>query len=217
MLTLSNFSGQMEDGQKPARKRIGSRLMVGVGLGAMVLTALVFLPGCGSDSTPGGSVKGKNAKPAASAEAPKPLAPGALLIDQQGTGPGKVKKRPDSKQMEVLPGITQEALDAKLEESRKKHLSTPQEVLPGITQEELDAKLAESRQKHLSTPQEVFPGITKKALEAKLAESREKHLSLRNQEVLPGITQEALDAKLAESREKHDPRQMMLPGQGTPK
>jgi hypothetical protein len=187
MLTLS-FSGQAGKGQKPARKRIGSKLM-GVGLGAMMLTVLGFLPGCGSDSAPGGSVKGKNAKPAARAEAAKPRSPGAPLIDLEGTVPGKIKKQPDSQHKEVLPGITQEALDAKLAEARQKHLARGQEVFPGITQEALEAKLAESRQRHLSLGQEVFPGITQKELEA----------------------------KLAEARRKHDPRKMMLPGKGTSK
>ena len=160
MLTLSNCSGQVQEGQKSARKRTGSRVLVGIGLGAMMLTVLSFLPGCGSDSTPGGSAKGKNANPAARAATAKPLTPGSLVLDQQGTGSGKIKKRPDSKQMEVLPGITQEELDAKLEASRQKHLSLRgQEVFPGITQEELDAKLEAGRQKHLSLRgQEVFRG-----------------------------------------------------------
>ena len=98
MVTLSNHAGQREEGQKTARKRICSRLLVLVGLGAMVLTVLSFLPGCGSDSTPGGSVKGKTAKPAARAEGVKPQTPAALMLDQAGTVPGKVKKQPDSQQ-----------------------------------------------------------------------------------------------------------------------
>jgi hypothetical protein len=217
MLILSNYSGQVKE-EKPARRRIGSKLLVGVGLGAMVLTVLGFLPGCGSDSTPGGSVKGKNAKPAARAETAKPLSPGAMVVDSQGTVPGNVKKRPDARQMEVLPGITQEELDTKLAEARKRHLAQRNpEVFPGITQEELDAKLAEAQKRHLAVHNpEVFPGITQEALEAKLAESRQRHLALRGQDVFPGITQEALDAKLAESRQRHDPRQMTLPGQKTP-
>ena len=53
MLKLSNYSGQVQEGQKSARKRIGSRVWLGIGLGALILTVLGFLPGCGSDSTPG--------------------------------------------------------------------------------------------------------------------------------------------------------------------
>ena len=189
MLTLSNHAGQVEEGQKPAKKRIGSRILVLASLGAMVLTVLGFLPGCGSDSTPGGAVKGKNAQTATRAEAVKPQAPIVLLIDQEGTVPGKVKKQPDSQRNEAFPGITQEALDAKVAESRQKHLAARQEVFPGITQEALDAKVAASRQKHLAVRQEVFPGIT----------------------------QDELDARVAASRQKHDPRQMLLPGEGTPK
>ena len=217
MLPWFNYSVQVKEGQKSARKRVGSRLLVGVGLGAMVFAVLGFLPGCGSDSTPG-SVKGKNSNPAAGAETAKPLSPGAMLVDQQGTVPGKVKKRPDSKQIEVLPGITQEALEAKLAESRKRHLSQRnQEVFPGITQEELNAKLAASRERHLSQRgQEIFPGITKEALDARLAQSRQRHLALRDQEVFPGVTQQALEAKLAESRQRHDPRNMTLPGEKPP-
>ena len=157
MLTLSNHAAQVEAGQKPAPKRIWPRLLAGVGLGAMVLTVLSFLPGCGSDSTPGGSVKGKNAKPAARAEGVKPQPPVALLVDQAGTVPGKVKQQPDFKFNEVFPGVTREALEAKLAESRKNHLAVRQEVFPGITQADLDARIAANRQKH-DPRQMILPG-----------------------------------------------------------
>lgn len=189
MITLSNHSGQVEEGRNSARTHIGSRLLVLVGLGAMVFTVLSCLPGCGSDSTPGGSVKGKNAKPAARAEGVKPQVPSTLLMDQAGTVPGKMKKQPDSQRMEVFPGVTREELEARLAESRKNHAAMRPEVLPGITQEQLDARLAQSRKNHLAM----------------------------RQEVLPGITQEQLGAKLAESRKMHDPKEMRLPAGGTPK
>ena len=90
-------------------------------------------------------------------------------------------------------------------------------MFPGLTQEALEAKMAEGRKKQLAMRQEVFPGgITQEDLDAKIAANRQKYLSQR-QEVFPGITQEELDAKIAANRQKHDPRQMVLPGPGTQK
>jgi hypothetical protein len=89
MLTLSTYSGQVEEGQKPARKRICSRLLVGVGLGVMVLTVLSFFPGCGSDSTSIGSVKEKNAKPAGLK--PQKSATGIPLLTTKKMDPDKLK------------------------------------------------------------------------------------------------------------------------------
>jgi len=206
MLTLLKYSGQAEEGRKPTRKRIGARLLVGVGLGAMVLTVLGLFPGCGSDSTPGAAVKGKSDKPAASAKAVKPQGSVALLVDQGGAVSGKVKQQPNPQLMEVFPGVTREVLEAKLAESRKKHRSMRQEVFPGITQEDLDARISASRQKHRSMRQEVFPGVTQEDLDARIAANRQKHSP--GQMILPGKGTQA-DYDAARQQVKPDSRQML--------
>lgn len=206
MVKVSNYSGLVEEGRRAARKRIRSRLAVLVGLGAMGLTVLGLFPGCGSDSTPKGVVQGKDAKPAASAKAAKPQAPTAMLVDQGGTVPKNLKQRPNPQLMEVFPGMTREALEAKLAENRKKHFSVRQEVFPGMTQEDLDAKIAENRKKHLSMRPEVFPGITKEELDAKIAANRQKHNP--NQIILPGAGTQA-DYDAARQQAKPDARKMM--------
>lgn len=211
MMTVSSHTGQAEAGRKPALKRIWSRLLAGAGVGAMVLTVLSFLPGCGSDSTSGGSVKGKDAKPAARAAGVKPQAPVALLVDQEGKAPGKVKKQPDFQFNEVFPGVTREALEAKLAESRKNHHAVRQEVFPGLTQEDIDAKIAANRQKHLSKPQEIFPGITQADLDARIAANRQRHDP--RQMILPGAGTQA-DYNAARQQVKPDNRQMLPPGGG---
>ena len=99
-MTLSNHAAQMEAGRKPARKRIWSRLLAGAGLGAMVLTVLSFLPGCGSDSTPGDSVQGKNAKAAANRQKHDPrqmILPGAGTQADYNAARQQIK--PDNRQM----------------------------------------------------------------------------------------------------------------------
>jgi len=206
MVKVSNYSGQVEEGRRPARKRLRSRLAVLFGFGAMGLMVLGLCPGCGSDSTPKGAVQGKDAKPAASAKAAKPQAPTAMLMDQGGTAPKNLQQQPNPQLLEVFPGMTREALEAKLAENRKKHLSMRQEVFPGITQEALDAKLAENRKKHLSKRQEVFPGITQEELDAKIAANRQKHNP--NQILLPGAGTQA-DYDAARQQAKPDPRKMM--------
>jgi hypothetical protein len=213
MVTVSNHAGQVAEGQKPGRKRICSRLLVVVGLGAMVLTVLGFLPGCGSDSTPGGAVKGKSAKPAARAEGVKAQTPAALVLDQAGMAPEKVQKQPGSQRVEVFPGLTREVLEAKMAESRKNQLAMRQEVFPGITKEELDAKIAADRQKHISMRQEVFPGITKEELESRIATNRQKHDP--RQMTLPGAgTQKEVDYNAARQQVKPGDRQLLPPTGG---
>jgi hypothetical protein len=192
-------------GRKPSRIRIWSRILVLAGLGTMVLTGLCLLPGCGSDSTPGGSVKGKDAK-TASLGAKKSGGAISLLADKdkEGMDPGKmgqIKPQPESRRIEVFPGMTTDEMEAKAAAEQKKFVAMDNEVAPGITKKELEAKIAADREKFLSQPQEIFPGITQEELKAKIAADREKFLS-QPQEIFPGITQEELKAKIAADREK---------------
>ena len=125
MLTLSgSHSGPVQTVRALFRKRIWLRILVLAGLGAMVLTVLCLLPGCGSDSTPGGAVKGKNAK-TAGAGAKKSAVVSSLLTDKEGMDPGarKIAKQPqaqtaaydnlDPNLVKVAPGMTLKQLQDK--------------------------------------------------------------------------------------------------------
>jgi hypothetical protein len=186
MLTASNHSGQLEAGRRLSHKHICLRILVLVGLGAMVLAVLGILPGCGSDSTPAGGVKGKKAPTATKSGAMKPQAVAPLLSDREETGPGKkalVKKPPDSKDIEVFPGVTLAEVEAKIAASQP---NPTQEVFPGLTLAEFKAKIAASQP---NPPQEVFPGLTQEELDAKVRAAWQKPDLKLMMETLPGATQ----------------------------
>lgn len=175
MFCLSKtHSGQRQGGRALVRKRIWLRTLVLVGLGAMVVMGLCLLPGCGSDSTPGGSVKGKNAKIATS---PKPEKMGGqigLIIEPEETGPGKIgklKHQPESNFIEPIPGVTQEEMEARAAADRKMLESPDTEIFPGMTQGTLMAKLAADTTFDPKTA-EVFPGMTQAQLEAQNAKQK---------------------------------------------
>lgn len=131
-----------------ARKRMG--ILVALGLGTVMLTVLFLLPGCGSESTPEGTVKGKTAT---SAKAVKPSVAVPLKTDKQVTGPERVK--------EVFPGVTQEEMEARAAADRAKHDLLNPEVFPGVTREQLDAKMAAAREKHDPRLMERLPRVTR--------------------------------------------------------
>jgi hypothetical protein len=178
-------------------------------LGTMVLAVCSLLPGCGSDSTPKSSVKGKNA-PTATKSLTKPAAVTPMLIGQKETGPGKkglMAKPPDSLGIEVLPGVTKEKMEARVAADRKKIEAPGTEVFPGITREQLEAKIAADRKKIEAPGAEVFPGITKEQLEAKIAADRIK-ISSQRSEIFPDMTLEQLNSKKVIG-EKPDREHMM--------
>ena len=167
-------SGQGKEGRALFRNRIWLRILVLAGLGAMVLTVLCLLPGCGSDSTPGGSVKGENAK-TAGLGAKKSVAVTPLLIDKDETGPGKmgtIKQQPKSNFVEPIPGVTQEKLEARAAADRKILESPDTEVFPGVTQAQLEARLAADKKSFDPKTAEVFPGMTQAQLEAQNAKQK---------------------------------------------
>jgi hypothetical protein len=184
MMIFSNNTAQMGKGQRFARKHICSKLLLFVGLGAMVLMVMGLLPGCGSDSTPGGSVKGKNAKQDVSAESVKLAAPMEVLIDQKGTVAGKVKKQPDVKRIEVVPQMSMEELGAKIAANAAMHDPKRMEPYPGggITHEEMKAKIAANAAMHDPKRMDPYPG--------------------------GGITHEEMKAKIAANAAMHDPKLM---------
>lgn len=172
MFTLSKtHSGQRKGGRALFRKRVWLRTLVLAGLGAMVLTGLCLLPGCGSDSTPGGSVKGKNAKTATSPKTKNMQGPTSLLVDKEETGPGKmgkIKHQPEANFVEPFPGVTKEELDAGMEAAQKLLESPGHEIFPGMTKVELEARLEADRTSFDPKTAEVYPGMTKAELDARL-------------------------------------------------
>lgn len=218
MFTLSKtHSGQRQDGRALSRKRIWLRTLVLAGLGAMmVVTGLCLLPGCGSDSTPGGSVKGKDAKTVTSPKTKKMQGAISLLVDKEQTGPGKtrtIKQRPESTFVEPIPGVTQEELEARAAADRKIIESPDTEVFPGMTQRELEARMAADKASFDLKTAEVFPGtgITQVQLEARLV--ADKSFDPMTAEVLPGMTQAQLEAQNANQRVP-DKRELVPPAAG---
>lgn len=182
--------------------------------GTMVLAVCSILPGCGSDGTPGASVKGKNDNAATGSKVPKMQGAIPLLTDTQGNGGrlGSLKKSPEVQRVEIFPGITQDELDAKKAAHDKKLKEPGLEIFPGITREQMDAKLQAHRKQVLDPDIEIFPGITQEQLNAKFAAQRVQVLSQINQ-MFPGITSEQLNAKIAAPREKVPaPANQMVPG-----
>jgi hypothetical protein len=172
--------------------------LVTLTLGTMVLAVCSLLLGCGSDSTPGGTVKGKNA-PTATKPLTKPAAVTTMLIGQKETVPGKkglMAKPPDSLGIEMLPGVTKDNMESRIAADRKKIEAPGTELFPGITREQLEAKIAAGRKKIEAPGTEVFPGITRKQLEDKIAAGRIKSSSQRS-EIFPAMTLEQLNSKKA--------------------
>jgi len=207
-------SGQRKGGRALFRKRIWLRILVLAGLGAMVLTVLCLFPGCGSDSTPEGSVKGKNAQTATSPKPQKMPGPISLLGDKEETGPGKmgkIQQQPESNFVEPIPGVTQEELEARAAADRKILDSPDTEVFPGMTQAELEARLAADTGFDPKTA-EVFPGMTQAELEVRLA--ADTSFDPKTAEVFPGMTQAQLEAHNARQEVKPDNRELFPPAVG---
>ncbi len=171
MMTLSNNSGQMEKGQKSVRKRICSRLLVLVGVGMMVVAVCSLLLGCGSDSTPGGSVKGKNDKTASIPTAKKSQVPALLVTGEKGTSKagekGDIKRQPEQKSAPIQ-GITREEMDAR-NAAAVKMARSPGFEIKGLTREEMDARNAAAAKLAQSPGLEIMPGVTVEQMKKKNA------------------------------------------------
>jgi hypothetical protein len=147
MFTLSKtIFWQRKGGRRLFRnyiKYIWSKRLVLAGLGAMVVTMLCILSSCGSDNSPGGSVKGNNVKIATSLKPEKIKERVSLLVDKEETGPrkmGKIKHQPELIFVEPIHGVTQEELDLSASANRKILELPDTEIFPGMTQAELDAQ-----------------------------------------------------------------------------
>ncbi|MHB8067649.1 MAG: hypothetical protein ACYDIC_07090 [Desulfobaccales bacterium] len=150
-----------KEAQAPSSKRMGLKTLAIVGLGAMMVTCFSLLPGCGSESDTGKSVKAKSAsEPVGSAKAKKEKTAATsaagqqaimpLIIDEEGSGPGKMPKaKPNSPQPgEVLPGLSREQAEAMVKASRTPvdpKTAKTMEILPGVTKEEWDSKASRTR------------------------------------------------------------------------
>jgi hypothetical protein len=192
-----------------------------VTLGTMVLAVCSLLLGCGSDSTPKGSLKGKNAK-TAGLGAKKSGAVAPLIIGNKGMdlGARKIAKQPqDSQQIEAAPpGMTVEELNAKTAAQTAAYNNRDPnlvEVSPGVTLKQLQAKTAAQRATHYNRDPsliEVSPGMTLKQLQEKMAAQRAAHYN-RNPdliEVSPGMTLKQLKAKAA-MEQANRPQDMVPP------
>ena len=170
MMTLINNSGHREQDQKPARKRICSKLLVLVGLGTMVLAVCSLLSGCSSDSTPGGSVKGKDVKTSSTTAATKSQTPTMLLMGEKGaSGAGQkadIKKQPD-RNSGGMQGITREEMEARNAAATKMARSPDFEVRPGVTREEMEKRNAAAVKMAQSPDFEVMPGVTREEMKKK--------------------------------------------------
>jgi hypothetical protein len=204
-IDIRNWIALRKDGRgrSPKGLRLGFWVLAGLGM-------MIFLfSGCGSESTPGGTVKKKNAS---QAESRKSQGGTPLLKDQEGIGTGNKKiavSPPDApKHPDIFPGITNEEMEAKANADRKKVLDSDDEIFPGMTRKQYEAKAAADQQKVLAPDIEIFPGMTRKQYEAKVAADQQK-VSAPDIEIFPGMTRKQYEAKVAADQQKHDPKEMM--------
>jgi hypothetical protein len=199
MMRLSNKIGEMGTAQRSARKRICSQLLVLLGLGTMVLAVCSLLLGCGSDSTPGGSVKGKNAKTSSTPDAKKSPAPAMVLMEgKKGPEAGKmgdIQKQPDQNSV-LVNGLTLQEMEARNEAAVKMLRSPGMEAMPGVTREEMDRRNAEAEKMSRSQNVEVMPGVNLEEMKRRNAAAVEM-LRSQNVEVMPGVTLEEMKRKNA--------------------
>jgi hypothetical protein len=172
--------------------RKGGRLgfLVLVALGAMIL----LLSGCGSESTPKVAATGKKEKAAPKGMDIKTITP---LLSDKGGGTG-----PTLPQVDKLPGMPPpEELEAKRAAAAAAYekLDPKRQVLPGLTKEQLEAKIEAERAKRSNPKREILPGLTAEQLDAKLKAQRERPAT--PMQVLPGLTQEQVKAKAAQARQ----------------
>jgi len=165
-------------------------LLVLAGLGMMIF----LLSGCGSDSTPKDAASGKKEKAAKSGFSMQAVTP-LLFPKEGGTAPplpklDQIPGLPPREELEanraaaareyekldpkraVLPGITKEQLEAKLEAERAKKPDPTREILLGLTAAQLDAKVKANRERP-AMPVEIFPGLTEEQVKAKATQARQ--------------------------------------------
>jgi hypothetical protein len=170
--------------------------LVLVTLGTMVLAVCSLLLGCGSDSTPGGAVKGKNAKASSSPATKDPQASTVLLMEGKGVsvaGKTDIKKQPERNSV-LMHGITMEEMEARNAAAVKMARSASMEIKPAVTREEMEARNAAAVKMAQSPGMEVMPGVTLEQMKAKNA-AAVKMARSPGMEVMPGVTLEQMEKK----------------------
>jgi hypothetical protein len=179
------------------------RHLVIIGLGAMVLSMFCLLPGCGSDSTPKGAASAKKEKAGKSVQDKDMKSITSLLSPNEGASqlqhvdniPGmpspeeiEAKKKAGAEwwdkqdaKYEMLPGLTKEQLEAKLEAARAKKPDPNVQLLPGLTQRQVDANLMAARQRPPLSG-ELVPGLSEEQAKAKLDQARRQAEDFRSPE-----------------------------------
>jgi hypothetical protein len=155
----------------PPKKCVWSGFLILVGFGLMI----ALLSGCGSGSNPQSKTE-KTAKPAAGPAATQ-------LLNQKKV----VVQRSRPQRREVVPGFTQEELDAKHAAERKKfeEFRANMEIAPGITQRELEARHAEER-KEFAAAGGFESSVNGAELQARHAQQRQQ-FSAYNEEMNSGM------------------------------
>jgi hypothetical protein len=183
-----------------SKRKFGLLVMVFVGL-AMIN---FLLPGCGSDKKSG---DGKTEKSRTNLGSKK----SHVRVQELFSGKDVPNIGLTKGALEVYPGMTEEQLNARLAEERKRY---NYEALPGVTQDELKATIAAGR-KELEAQREVMPGVTQDELKAKIATGRKKLEAQR--EVIPGVTTIELEARVTAERRKIQNNEVLSGLTGKPK
>jgi uncharacterized protein YcbX len=166
-------------------------------LGTVVLAVCALLLGCGSDTTPGGAVKGEKAKTASIPPVKKGQVPTMLMMGEKGASKpgGGIKKEPERKSV-LMDGITLEEMEARNAAAIKMAQSPTIEVMPGVTLEEMEKRIAAAVKTAQSANIEVIPGVTLEEMKARNA-AAVKMAQSANIEVMPGVTLEQMKARNA--------------------
>jgi hypothetical protein len=185
-------------GRSPKGARMGFLIIAALGM------MIFLLSGCGSDSTPKGSAKGKKEPVAKSSSTMQAVAP-LLSLKEGGTAPplpqlDKIPILPPPEELEakraaaakasadpkaiVLRGITNEELEAKRKAALVQKPDVTVEIVPGLTQKQLDAKLKAHREL-CATPLESMPGLSEKQLKANAAQAWQEMKSTPHKQLFP--------------------------------
>jgi len=173
---------------------------------AIGVSLAIFCLGCGSESTSKGVVPEKPKPTAKTPGAAKQAIALPLITDKEGGRKldleklRKAQEESTSQRIEVIPGKTQEELNALTGEPSKVN---PKDIMvfPGMTQEQWNAKQA-------AVPKQVdpknimmYPGMTQEQWNAKQA-AVPKQVDPKNIMMYPGMTQEEWNAKQAQLEEQ---------------
>jgi hypothetical protein len=175
------------------------KVLVFVGL-VMLLTMVLILSGCGSDSKPAKATGGKKGATNAKASNPQRVIP--LL------GAQKIHKAPkmsiNAEGKEVFAGLTREQFQAKVASQLKNNDTANMQVFPGVTVEQFKAKVAADQNKSdLLWQNEIFPGVTREEMKARIAADLRNN-DFKGKEVMPfpgaKITLDQMNKKVAQQQ-----------------